>query len=113
MRAEAIYDAVHHVIGHDEKTADLNVLEAVDRAREIGQLSKKWRHAIRFLRLAVLIDPDSIEAHYGLASCLFMMGQYKESVKEYEIVRLAGSNEVVDKEYELVKEIADREDRRD
>jgi hypothetical protein len=109
MRSKAIFDAADHVIGHDEKMVDLNLLEAVDRAREIGQLSKNWKRALRMLRFAEKIDNESIEVRYGIASCLFMLGEYKESLAYYEKIIATGSNEVVEKEYALVKEIVEKD----
>ena len=108
-RSEAIFEAAHHVIGHDEQTEHLTVIEAVERAREIGQISKNWKRAVRILQLAERIEPDNIEVRYGIAACMFMIGDYKKSLEYYEMVLSVGANEVVEKEHALVKEMVEKE----
>jgi Flp pilus assembly protein TadD len=45
-----------------------------------GQLER----ALRSLRLAVLLEPDSFEAHYALAAALSLAGQAEPAMRHWE-----------------------------
>jgi len=98
---------------YEEKVKLLKVVHCVEAAREIGQLSKKWKCALRYLKIAESIAPNDSSVLYGVAACLFMLSRFDESLAYYEAVladESVSNRQQIEDEMNLLKSVMENED---
>lgn len=95
-------------LNYSERKKKIKVIHCIERAKEVGMLLRKWKHALRLLKIAENEDPTDTTVAYGIAACLFMLSRYSESLCYYEFVladeKLLNRKQILD-EVDVVKTV--------